>query len=298
MAALALEQWGVVAHYQLIALGFAADAITYRIETARLHPIHVGVYAVGHAALTRNARWMAAVLAYGPRAVLSHRDAAALWRIYPSSDARIHVTADRYTRNPRPGLILHRPRRWEPEDHTVHEGIPVTTVERTIVDLASHLSFERLARAWDAAVRLELLDVKKVEAILARSNGRRGLKKVERLCTETRPILESSRSDLERRGYMLFHDTPDIPNPSVNLWVADVAAEVDLTWPDYKVAVELDHEEWHAKTRAQRESDNARDARLQIARWKVLRVSDYRLQTDPHGIVQDIRDLLAASAPA
>jgi hypothetical protein len=298
LAALALEQWGAVAHYQLLALGFTADAITYRIETGRLHRVHLGVYAVGYARLTRKGHWMAAVLAYGPMAVLSHFDAAALWEILRHSGSRIHVTADRYTRNRRPGLIVHRPRRWEPEDHTVHERIPVTTIERTIVDLAAFLGYERLAQAWDTAVRRELLDIKKIEEILARSNGRRGLKKVERLLIETRPILDTSRSDLERRGYMLFYAAPDIPNPSVNLWIAEVAAEVDLTWPTHKVAVELDHEEWHAKTRAQRERDNARDARLQIADWKVLRVSDYRLQTDPDGILQDVSDMLKASARA
>jgi hypothetical protein len=294
LAALALEQWGAVAHYQLLTLGFSADAITYRIETGRLHRVHVGVYAVGYAHLNRNGRWMAAVLAYGPMAVLSHFDAAVLWELIRSSGSRIHVTADRYTRNARPGLVLHRPRRWEPEDHTVCERIPVTTVERSIIDLAALLSEERLARAWDTAVRRGLLDIKKVEAILERSNGRRGLKKVERLLTATRPILDTSRTDLERRGYMLFYNAPDLPNPQVNLWIPEVAAEIDLTWPEHRVAVELDHEEWHAKTRAQRERDNARDARLQIAGWKVLRVSDHRLRNDPEGILDDVRDLLRA----
>ena len=298
MAALASRQWGVVAHYQLLALGFSADAITYRIASGRLHPVHRGVYAVGHRTLTRFGRWMAAVLAYGPAAVLSHLDAAALWRLCPVSSGRIHVTANRYTRNPRPGLILHRPRRWEPEDHTIHENIPVTSVARTLIDLAAQLSLERLARVWDTANRLDLLDIKQVEEIRARSKGRRGMRKIDYLLAQQRPVLTSSRTDLERRGYMLFHDASDIPNPSINLWIPEVAVEVDLAWPDQRVAVELDHEEWHAKTRLQRERDNARDTALQIARWNVVRVSDFRLRTDPEGIRQDVRDLLAATKRA
>ena len=217
----------MVAHYQLIALGFSADAITYRIETRRLHPLHVGVYAVGHGHLTLRGRWMAAVLAYGPKAVLSHRDAAALWAIYRSSSPYIEVTADRYTRNRRPGLILHRPRQLPPEDVTMIDNIPVTTVERTLVDLAAHLDLDRLRRAWDAAVRLEILDRRKMEALRARSRGRRGLKKIDLLLAETRPIPISSRSDFERDGFRLFAEAADIPNPSVNLWIPRGVARQD-----------------------------------------------------------------------
>jgi hypothetical protein len=298
LADLASRQWGVAAHYQLVELGFSVHEIQYRLACGRLHQVHLGVYAVGHARLTRHGRWMAAVLAYGPTAVLSHRSAAALWGIHPSSGSLIDVTADRYTRNPRPGLRLHRPRRLDPADVTMLDSIPVTTIARTLMDLAPYLTLERLTRAWDAAVRLEVFDLKQVEELRARSKGRRGLKKIDFLIFQARPLPPRSRSDLEREGYELFANAPDVPTPSANVWIPEAAMEVDLVWAEQRVAVELDHEEWHAKTRFQRERDTARDLTLQKADYKVMRVSDFRLRTDRNGIVQDARDLLRASARA
>lgn len=291
---LAERQHDVVAHRQLTALGFGPDAIDYRLRHGRLFWLHEGVYAVGRPRVTRHGRWMAAALACGPAAVLSYRDAAALWGILPSSGGPVDVSAPGRTRNTRPGLRVHRPRRLDAEDVAERDRIPVTTVARTLVDLAPCLSLERLTRAWDASVRLDLFDLREIEDVRARLNGRRGLRRVDALIAQARPVPTRSRSELERRCFALFDQSPGIPAPSVNIWIVDM--EVDLVWTREKVVVELDHEEWHAKTRAQRERDNARDATLQITGYKVLRVSDYRLERDPAGIVKDVRALLRAAA--
>lgn len=294
IAALAERQHGVVAHRQLLALGLNEDAVDYRLLVGRLHAVHRGIYAVGHRNLTKAGRWMAAVSACGPTAVLSHRDAAALWLIRRDSRSLIEVTAPGRSRHARPGIVVHRPRRFEPDERTEIDGIPVTTVARTLLDLAGTLSLERLTRAWDESVRLGVFDLADLERVRGRFKRRRGIHKIDALIAQARPVPPESRSDLERRGFELFRDAADIPTPAVNLWILDM--EVDLVWTKEKLVVELDHEEWHAKTRIQRERDNARDVKLQVAGYRVLRVSGFRLDTDPTGIVQDVRDLLAASA--
>jgi hypothetical protein len=191
---------------------------------------------------------------------------------------------------------VHRPRRLDPEDVTVVDNIPVTTVARLFIDLAPHLSLERLTRAWDDAHRQQILDLDEIAEIRARSRGRRGLKKIDHLLAQTRDLPPRTRTELERDGYLLFAESPDVPTPSANIWIPEAALEADLVWPE-RVVVELDHDEWHAKTRQQRERDNDRDFRLQRAGYKVLRVSDFRLRTDREGILRDVSDLLRSQRP-
>src|SRR5688572_2217715 len=110
---------------QLAEIGIRDRGIKRRVTNGHLHRIHPGVYAVGHPSLASEARWMAAVLACGKGAVLSHLDAAVLWKVYESQRARIHVTV--LSRRQVQGLWIHRTRRLDPADVTLHEGIPVTS---------------------------------------------------------------------------------------------------------------------------------------------------------------------------
>src|SRR3954469_24186100 len=135
IAALADRQHGVVARRQLVALGLSARAIEHRLERGRLHLLHRGVYAVGHRVLSQRGWWMAAVLAAGPGAVLSHRSAAALWGIRPTARARIEVTTPKRLHS-RPGLHAHCAV-LPPDEMTTYQGIPVTTAPRTLLDLAA-----------------------------------------------------------------------------------------------------------------------------------------------------------------
>jgi hypothetical protein len=297
IAELATRQDGAIAYRQLRQLGLGDDAIEFWLEIGRLHRLHKGVYALGHMAITRRTRWWAAPLACGDDAALSHWDCGVVWDVLNSSSRLIHVSAPGRTRDGHPGIRLHLPRQFPERDRTTHKGLPVTTVARLFIDLAPYLPLERLTRMWDDANRQEILDLGDIEEIRSRSKGRKGLKKIDFLLAQTRDLPPRTRTELERDGYELFEQAPDVPTPSANVWIPEAALEGDLVWPKERVVVEVDHDEWHAKTRQQRERDNDRDFRLQRAGYKVLRVSDFRLRTDRGGILRDVSDLLRSQRP-
>src|SRR3954447_17591431 len=134
VADLARRQHGVVAFRQLVGLGMGRNVIRRWLECGRLHLVHFGVYAVGHSRLTGRGRWMAAVLACADGALLSHRDAAALWELLPIGSGRIHVTVPRRGARTRRGLIVHSTLSLPPEECCVRDAIPVTSVARTLLD--------------------------------------------------------------------------------------------------------------------------------------------------------------------
>jgi uncharacterized protein DUF559/putative AbiEi antitoxin of type IV toxin-antitoxin system len=284
---IARRQHGVVAHRQLLAAGLKASAITRGIAAGRLHRLHEGVYAVGHPGVSREARWLAAVLACGPTALLSHRDAAALWGLLrPGSHAGTDVVTARRCRR-RPGIVLHRSRRIHAEDHATRDGIPVTSVARTLLDLAETVRPWRLERAIEQAERLALFDLRSVDRLIARSRGRHGLKPFEAALRDHRPPL-FTRSELERRFIGLCRRA-GLPDPAVNIWIA--GGEADMSWPERRLVVELDTTAHHG-TKAAFERDRERDADLQLAGYRVLRVTDRRLQHAPAEVVRAVRALL------
>jgi predicted transcriptional regulator of viral defense system len=150
IARLAARQHGVVERGQLAAVGLGRGAIAHRIAEGRLHRIHRGVYAVGHPILTANGHRMAAVLACGPGAALSHASAAALWGIRPTGATRIDVTVrGAGGRAKRPRISVHRATGLQADEVTMHQAIRVTTPTRTLLDLASSLPRRALERALD-----------------------------------------------------------------------------------------------------------------------------------------------------
>jgi hypothetical protein len=289
VAELARRQHGVVARWQLDRLGFGPGAIAYRVRTGRLHRLHVGVYAVGHPLVSVRGRWMAAVLAHGPRAVLSHRSAAALWAIRPSAAHRIDVTVPSGTRGRRPGIRVHRTRRLDPEDRVTADGIPVTAVARTLLDIAEVVPPADLERAIEAAEGLRLFDLRAVDEVIARSNGRRGLGPLRRALTDYRPI-QMTRSELERR-FLVLCRAVGLPPPATNAIVAGF--EVDVVWHHARLIVELDSRGFH-DTQAAFERDRVRDAALLLAGYRVLRVTYRRLVHSPQTVLRELRNLLAA----
>jgi predicted transcriptional regulator of viral defense system len=178
IAALAARQHGVVATRQLIELGFSQQAVAKRVAAGRLHCVHHGVYAVGHPVLGRHGRYMAAVLAGGPQAVLSHASAAALWEIRPSEAMWIDITVPRTGRRSRAGLRVHRPRRLPPDEVTARLGIPVTTAARTALDIAARLPATRLYRVLDQIEIRELTDYPTLRAIAAAHAGHAGARRL------------------------------------------------------------------------------------------------------------------------
>jgi very-short-patch-repair endonuclease/predicted transcriptional regulator of viral defense system len=285
IATLAARQHGVVARRQLLALGVGPGAIRHRLATGRLHAVHRGVYAVGHEWLGLHGRWLAAVLAYGDGALLSHRSAAALWGLTRSTDHRTDVTAP----GGRPGrraITLHRAA-LDREDRAVRKGIPLTSVARTLLDLAEVVSGERLARAVEEAERLQLFDLRAINRLIERSNGRRGVKPLSvALAAYHEPT--ATRSELERR-FLTLCRSAGLPSPSLNVWLEGY--EVDFLWSQARLVAELDGYEFH-RSRAAFERDRLRDTELKLAGYEVIRITSRRLRAEPEAVVSAIRTLL------
>lgn len=292
LAAIASRQHGVVAHGQLTALGFGRGAIQHRLALGRLHRIHRGVYAVGHSAITPRGRWLAAVIACGPGALLSHRDAGALWELRAGVAAPVDVIYPGRSRYGRPGLSLHHVRHLHPDDRAERHGIPVTTVARTLLDLAQVLR-PRPLRAFDQAERIRLLDVAAVERVCDRCRGHPGRRSLAALLSLESSDPPDTRSNLERRFLDLCLDAC-LPRPAVNVVIAGY--EVDAAWLRERVVVEVDGHAYH-RSRLAFERDRARDGALQVAGYRVMRVTHRRIQTEPAALVGMLRSLLSSQPP-
>jgi len=283
IAALAERQHGVAATRQLRALGLTHDDIRYRTAAGRLHRIHQGVYAVGYRKLTPHGHRMAAVLAYGREAVLSHQTAAALWGIGQPS-WKIHVTTPR-TKRSRPGIRAHTAL-LHAEDGTIRDGIPVTSVARTIIDLAPHRDENGVANLIEDADRKEVLDFSALERAIARRPRAAGVVRLRAVLADYRGPADT-RSKLERH-FRAFIARNRLPEPQYNVLVAGLT--VDVYWPQWKLVVELDSRDYHANLSAF-ERDRVRDAILQKAGFRVLRVTSKRLDNEPAAVLADIVDL-------
>lgn len=268
MAALAARQWGVVSVPQLRALGLTRGEIEHRGEAGRIHRLHRGVYAVGHAHLGREGRYLAAVLACGPRAVLSYRSAAVWWGLMQYAGAWVDVTSP-HGRHAVSGVTRHQARSLAAHDTTTHEGMPITSVARTLLDVAATATRHHLERAVAQAERLQLYDGRAIADVLARTNGHRGRKALAN-ATAQEPAF--TRSDLESTFLDLATDTSlGPPQTNVVLSAPDhERLEVDCYWPAHRLVVELDGFESH-RTRAAFEVDRQRDAALLARGDRVLR---------------------------
>ncbi len=272
VAALAEGQYGVVSRVQLLELGVTRRGVEHRLAVRRLHSLHRGVYAVGHRVLTVKGRWMAAVLAGGPGAVLSHRSAAALWDLRPTPGGRIEVTVP-LGRRGRPGLRFHRTELPE-DERTTHERIPVTTVAR-----------KALAQAEIQRLHTGL----PLNAAVQRHATRPGVKNLTAAINNTRWTANITRSELEDR-FLAFLDDAKIRRPETNVLIEGL--EVDCVWRDKRVIVELDGRATHETPRAF-ERDRERDRILQAAGWRVVRLTWRQLTRDGEAVERDLRELLA-----
>jgi hypothetical protein len=277
---------------QLLALGLGRGAIEARVSRGWLRPVGRGVYAVGHRRRTRAAVWMAAVLAAGEGAVLSHRSAAALWRLRPAPAALVAVTVPA-DRRPRAGIELHRSRL--PADKvTVRDGIPVTTVPRTLFDLAAQAEPRELERPLNKADVLGLRDRLSLDDLLTRYPGRPGSATARAALAARRAGASATRSELEERFLKLI-DEGGLPRPETNapLSVGGQTFEVDCLWRAQRLVVELDGRAAHATPLAF-ERDRARDRSLQAAGWRPVRITWRQLHDHGRTLESDLRRMLAA----
>jgi very-short-patch-repair endonuclease len=285
IAALAARQHGVVALGQLAGLGLDRNAVAYRVRVGRLHRLHPGVFAVGHAVVTRRGRFMAAVLSCGDRALLSHRSAAVHWGLLSDTGARAEVSTPRQRRS-RPGVRVHVTRTLVRRDAAIHDGIPITSVARTLLDLADVAPPRHVERALHQADVLRLFDLRALDAVLARANGRRGAAVLRAALAEP-PVF--TRSEFEE-AFLALVRAAGLPAPRMNAFAEGF--EVDAYWPDHKLAVELDSRRYHF-TRKRFETDRERDIVLLRAGVRTARVTDTRLSRAPQGVAGDLRALLA-----
>jgi hypothetical protein len=293
VARLAEEQHGVVARAQLLGLGVGSRAIEHRLAEGRLHSVYRGVYAVGHRVLSQRGRWMAAVLAHGEGAVLSHRSAGTLWGVLRWTPVRIGVTADR--RWAKPGVELHRSQ--VPQDErAARDAIPVTTLPRTLLDLATCLDRHALERAVERAEASRITDSLSIEDLLERYPRRPGTPALRTVLVDGRLGACITRSDLEDR-FLAFLAAHELPRPVVNVgvWAGGRWFECDCVWHSAGVIVELDGRETHA-TAAAFERDRARDRALTAAGWRVIRVTWRQLERDAAVLASELRSLLFRAA--
>jgi very-short-patch-repair endonuclease len=284
IAELARRQHGVLARAQLRALGVRDDAIDWQVRRRRLHRVHRAVYAVGHLNLTRNGRFMAAVLACGEEAALSHFSAAVLWGMLNDGGGRIHVTAD--TRRRRPGLIVHQAALGD--EVTKCGAIAVTKPARTLIDLADVAPKRTLEQALDEAefLRLDCTG-------LAPRHGRRGTGALSSVLAVHAPGSTRTRSHLEEM-FLALCDKHNLPRPEVNVHIE--GHECDFVWREQRLIVETDGAVAHGTTRALNR-DPSRDAELMIAGWRVWRVTYERLFREPDAVAEQLMGLGITPAP-
>ena len=282
VARLAERQSGVASRQQLLRCGLSGTVLSKWVAEGRLHRVHPGVYAVGHPVLGIRARLVAALLYTGPGAVLSHQTAAWHWRLIDVEPRRIHVSTANHTRS-LTEIRVHRPRSI---DSATHDGLAVTTVPRTLLDLAACLRFSLLRRALAEADHLNLLDPVGVRAQLGR--GRAGASALRHALSLHCPELAQTRSVLEARFLALVQEaglrTPEVNSPLQGFLV-------DALWRAERGVVEVDGHESHAKPAAL-ERDRQRDLELRSGGFDVRRYTWQQVTRDPDAVVADLRAAL------
>jgi predicted transcriptional regulator of viral defense system len=296
LGGLAETQHGVVARRQLVEFGVGGTSIDRWLKVGRLYAVHPGVYAVGYRPLTQQARWMAAVLFCGNDAVLSHQSAAAMWGIRGGGGATIHVTSPAKARSR--GSIHRHFSRLPDDEMTVEDGIPVTTVPRTIFDLAAGppRRLAERAQAVESMLRQaeyrELHDSLSLPALLDRYPRRSGARAVRLALARRGESTGRTRSPLEER-FLSFLDQHGLPRPQLNAWIdaGGTSYEVDCLWPAQRQIVELDGWQSHG-TRSAFRQDRTRDRRLQAAGYATTRLTWSQLTDEPTAIARDLRQSL------
>lgn len=285
---MAARQFGLITRRQLEALGFAPAAIALRVRAGRLHRVHRGVYAVGHPVLSREARRLAATLTCGAGAVLAHASAAGRHGLRPDNGRLVHVAIPPPRRcSARAGIRLHHPTDLTPADCTIRDGIPVTTLARTLVDLGEHLPASHVRAAFARAEQQRVLDMREIEGALARAGPRRrGPRILRELLRGYDPRWQDTLSGLELRLLDLVA-AAGLPAPEVNAWV-DGRFLIDFLWPRERLAVEADSARFHGTANARR-SDARRDGELRRLGFTTLRISDTEIATDGPAVARRLR---------
>ncbi len=300
LAELATRQHGVISTRQLAALGYTRSSASKANGVGRLHRVHRGVYQVGYRGLTWEGQCVAAVLAAAPNpavrghspVVASHFAAAWLWDLLRYRPETIHVTVPS-TRRSRRSFVVHVAD-LAARDRAIRDGIPVTSLPRTLLDLAAELRPERLASALQRAEERKLLDLRPLDELLGRASHHPGAGALRRALDIYRAPTSFTRSDLEREFLRLVLEA-GLPRPRTNFFVG--SHELDAYWPEQRFAVELDVYETHG-SRLSFEEDRLRNEDLLLAGISMTRVTGPRLGREPQAVLERLARLLAERAPA
>ena len=297
---LSLAQHAVFGLDQLVELGLSPSAVRSRAAAGRLHRIHKTVYSlVPKPLLKREGLYMAAVLACGPGAVLSHRSAAVLHQLRDWGYTLIEVTVPGRSGRTHPGVAVHRSTTLTEADTTVVDGIPVTSLERTLLDLAEIVDQRQLERAFDQAEIVEGLDLNKINDQLARNATRPGAKKVRHVLENHYIGSTPTENDFEE-ALLTLTRALGLPDPEVQFWIdpGDGGPQIraDFAWPEQRIVVETDGEKAHG-TRQAFQRDRRRDQRLIAAGWTVIRTTWRQLKQRPHELRPVLLKLLGPASP-
>jgi very-short-patch-repair endonuclease len=290
IAAVARHQRGRVSRDQLVAIGLSAGAIQRRLRRGLLLAEHPGVYLVGHAAPVELGPETSALLSVRDGAVLSHDSAAALWAI-GAADRDIHILVRGGFAGRRTGVKIHRTRVLDARDMRIHEGLPVTSPARTLLDRAGAMSLRQLEHMFTEAVTRKLVSRGDLEDVVARGRGRAG-------CGALRALLEEeddpafTRSDGEKRMHALVRKAR-LPEPLVNAPLHGF--EVDFYWPAHAVVVEIDSYGFHTSRWAY-ERDRDKDAVLRSHGMPPLRFSRRQVRDEPLLVIAQVAQALASAS--
>jgi very-short-patch-repair endonuclease len=275
----ATRQLGLITRIQLYELGVGRGAIDHAMKCGLIRQIHRGVYAVGHSSLPPFASEMAAVLAAGDGALLSHRSAAAMWGLIAAVKGDIHVTVVGHDRaRTRPGIRIHRIRALDTRDATSLHAIPITSPARTLLDITPDLRPRgELERTFDAALKGRIVTRSAVAATVARNGGRPGAPLLAALAQAELPGPADTRSQAEDQLRRLIR-AGDLPEPVFNARVGRYT--IDALWPRHRLAVEVDGYAFHS-TRRSFESDHERDLVLSAAGFTVMRFTRDQIVKQP-----------------
>jgi len=286
VAELAAKQYGLVTHAQLLRLGFSSGKIGRSIKAMRLHRVHRGVYSLGHAVLSDRGRCLAAAMASGPGAVVSHRAAAWLWGLLPACPRTIDVTVPRHGGR-RAEIALHHSSTLSPEEHGRFGPIPVTALPRTLLDLAATTSPRLTWSAIDRAERRDVLNLTEIDAMLKRRYGHRGAERLRKaLAIYREPGFYRARSERLLRRLV---KKAGLRQPLINTWVDRF--EIDAYWEEERFAIEVDGWEAH-RTRKAFEDDRLRQEEMKLAGIDVVPISARRIEKFPDEVGRHLALLL------
>lgn len=272
---LANRQHGVVTRSQLTVLGLGAEAIEHRLANGRLHRLMRGVYAVGRPEVGQKGRWMAAVLACGPEALLSHHSAAALWRIRPQRRGDIHVVVPAGHSKMRPGIRAHRRRDHEAPERREVDRIPVTHPIATLVDLAAGIPDGQMEAAINEADHLDLVDPVQLRNALDSLPRWSGVGRLRKLLD--RPTVTLTSTQLER-SFLPLSLEAGLPAPQTQVWLDGY--RVDFFWPNLGLVVETDSLRYH-RTAFKQARDKRRDNAHAGSGLTTLRFTHGQVRDEP-----------------